>query len=86
MITYCSRIPVSREFFRPSRGLQGYYYTKSGKLFCSFYNGSATGGGGASGIIYFKKDTLLTLVNRVEYYYQKVENVNPDWLKWKPDW
>lgn len=82
LISYCSRIPLSKEYFRPARGVQGNYFVKKNKLQCSFYNYPY----GASGIIFFKKDTLINEVNRVTYFYVKLKNVDPEWLNWKPDW
>ncbi len=82
IISYRSQIPLSREYFRPERGIQGSYFVKKNKLHCSFYNYPY----GASGIIFFKKDTLINEVNRVTYFYVKLKNVDPEWLNWKPDW
>lgn len=82
MISYSSRIPLSKEYFRPARGVQGSYFINKGKLQCSFYNYPY----GASGIINLKKDTLITVINRIDYYYVKINDVDPEWLNWKPDW
>lgn len=82
LISYCSRIPLSKEYFRPARGIQGSYFVKKDKLQCSFYNYPY----GASGVISFKKDTLINEVNQVTYFYVKLKNLEPEWLNWQPDW
>lgn len=81
-ISYCSRISLSKEYFRPERGLQGKYFVENSKLLFSIYNYPY----GASGIIFFRKDTLITEVNHITYFYVKVKDVDPEWLDWKPDW
>lgn len=86
LISYASRIALSKEYFRPARGLQGTYFVKKKKTYCTFYNGGGVAGGGGAGVMNFKKDTLIILVKNVEYYYLKVKNVDPDWIDWQPDW
>ncbi len=82
-ISYSSQIQLSKEYFRPARGIQGEYFVKKNKLQCSFYNYPY----GVSGIIFFKNDTLIIEAkNNIIYYYTKQKDIDPDWLNWKADW
>jgi hypothetical protein len=82
LISYTSRIPLGKEYFRTARGLQGKYFVKNKKLYCLIYNYPY----GASGILLFKNDTLTYECKNISYYYVKVKNVSPEWLEWQPDW